>query len=303
VSPFMDPCTTLAAAIRDVLAGGIHLPESALAFIDAARGCAGPDALAALLADGADPDYDTLVALVFAPDETIQIRVEPLLESAHFTAADARTVAGSLVSPPARVRIHLPGGRGELTVALPEAGVVPFVERLKITRTLSHEFLAALDGRVPAPERDRAAVRLRDARAEPGEPGIRLLCRLIGRDPDPGDDLAGRIDYLLGFLTGVDDERTLLDRLCARKSACLGHLQKAVQTEKALAKGNVETFIAGGGRVLSPDIGALYREIAGIDRICLALFGRPARASGAVDLGEFPGEEGSAELIRRLTRI
>jgi hypothetical protein len=77
----------LLTRIVGALENGGRLTDATLAYIETALFPPAADRLIALLTDESDCERDSLLDLIFFPDQAVQIELEPLLETAGFSCA------------------------------------------------------------------------------------------------------------------------------------------------------------------------------------------------------------------------
>ncbi len=90
-------CELLAEEIASILKEGIRLSPDVLHFIDSTYSNPSPQELANILEDESDCERDTLVELIFFPDESIQVRLEDLLERLDLGKKEEQTVRALLL--------------------------------------------------------------------------------------------------------------------------------------------------------------------------------------------------------------
>lgn len=275
-----------AAILEDWLSGPREAGPEALAL--AGDIVAGADDWQRLLADSDAPEASMLVELLLFPDGTLRRAMEPLLAEGEWGEADLRALAGRLRGT--RCRFSLPdGGCFELTAD--EVELLTLLGRLRPARRTPQMLLDVLAG-LPETVAPDAAVRLRLSRFAwnpKAEFCVRTLCLRLGRD----GEFPELLDFLCLFLESHADEADLAAAMLARREAAERHLKNHLAFMERLERSNFETMHLSGDRAAHADPEVLRREMALMDRLCPALFGREvAPAVSERDLGHIDGEDG-----------
>ena len=107
-----DDCARLVRRIAGILSGGIRVKADVRHFIESTFGSLSLEALGAFLQDESDCERDTLLDLLFFPDEPFQMQIEDLLADLELTPADIEETTARLgrLKPAARFFFggHLP---------------------------------------------------------------------------------------------------------------------------------------------------------------------------------------------------
>jgi len=292
-------CRELIAEIETLFREGITLEAREADFIDSTF--AGQP-LAAIVAEPSSPERDTLCELLFFPDETLQRRIEPLLENHRFSADDAERVAEELGRRRPEATFYFRGARAPLTMNLPAEVAASFVSRLKITARIDPQLRAVIDRRVPADLQNVVKVRLRNARPIPETDKRDFLSAFIEKQVANAFFLAD-LDFLLAVLDEFDDRCDMYRALNEKKRTCAVNLIKLQRWEERRQNENFETLMARGERIPYLDKAAARETIERIDRICLGVFGRtePLRdLSQTEDRIQCSSVEDLQELVRKL---
>ncbi|MFW6082155.1 MAG: hypothetical protein ACOC7W_09580, partial [Desulfosalsimonas sp.] len=83
-----DTALKIEDTIRELFEEGIRLGNDVLHYIESMAGAAGPEELLEYLWDQESCDSQSLYQLIFYPDESHQIRLEPLLETGVLSRKD-----------------------------------------------------------------------------------------------------------------------------------------------------------------------------------------------------------------------
>ena len=100
----------LEAVLRRYMADGITLTGDVRGFMTATFGDASADTLQTLLSDESNAERDSLLDLVFFPDQALQLAIEPVLECHRLTEEAVRLLASRLKAAPVATGLRLTGG-------------------------------------------------------------------------------------------------------------------------------------------------------------------------------------------------
>ena len=305
--------TLLEDALRTALAAGVALTEPVRRFMEATFGDASPDALQALLDDESDAERDSLLDLLFFPDETLQAALEPILAKRALSTEDVARLTARLKTAPAMARLLFPGSQASVAAALPIFGVDAFLSRLNLTWQPAAKLEAVLeqvDARPLSPEGDardgriRLRVWLRNAALRQTAVQVRFLCDFLTRRPLGDGAFVDQLQFSFVFLKEHEDAANLYSALMNRKKFIFRHLVGARRAAARAARSNMETLTMTGVRTPHFDVPQGEQTLALIDAIEMAVYGRTEPLEGApreVDLGEHAEGLDPAELIRRLS--
>ena len=251
----------VADKIIDILRSGLTIGADTQHYIDSTFSNPSVDTLAAMVRDETNCETDSLVALLFFPDESVQLQLEELMDSVCFEKHDERTICFA-------------DGRGSFEMAVSPANVAQFIAHLNLTRTLDSKLRSTLAAYVDRTLRTRCKVRLRNAR-----PISSLTHRLFLVDffkklrTDP-DEFLDCLDFLLSFFEELEDAPDMFRVLMTKKRFYFLSLQKAKNLDIQLATHNVETLLLKGKRISYIDKADARKKVRIIDRISLAVFGK-----------------------------
>ena len=102
-----DHCYNFAKRIGDVFADGLCINNKGRHFILSTLPVAHLNEIDKLIQDPDSTEYDSLMELMYFPDESIQIRLEDRIESARFQPHDVDTILTQLISMETDTRIAL----------------------------------------------------------------------------------------------------------------------------------------------------------------------------------------------------
>lgn len=281
-----------------------RLNDDIIAYINATLFPPEPEPLAAFLSADADSERDSLLDLIFFPDQVVQIDLEALLETARFSPDDEKQLSGQLMAREIYARIGMADGHHLARIQVPDFIKARYLERLKITWHMERDLVAAIAEGVSDALAPVVKVRLRNAGLciAPNQRVFwgRFFQRMVDSDPDYLDCL----DLVISILDKAKAQVAVYDLLVGRKRSFFRGLQQAKRFEAALRQSNMETLMLQGVRAphVSPD--ALWRQMCLIDLICFKVFGK----TDAIDipleepLREIRDLENSAAAVRSLLR-
>jgi hypothetical protein len=269
-----EKCRQLADEIRKILNRGITLDKDVIHYIDSTFSNPTIEELQAILQDDSNCEKDSLMELLFFPDESMQLELEEMLESLRMSKSDEDKVKDALCRESLGVLMHLPEDRGTINLVLPHEVAPGFIARLHIAKHLDEILREVIDKRA---DEDAAAgykVKIRNSRFLPDEKKIHFLCEFFEKLDPQSRDFNTCLDFTLSFLDELKQDQDLYPALMAKKRFHLRSLQKAKKLETQLEKSNLETFLSQGKRVILVDKADARKKMLIIDRISRAVFGK-----------------------------
>jgi len=290
--------TLLEDALLGRLSQGVAHDASIFEFADATHGQGSAEGVRAILADPDSPDAATLAGLLLFPGEALLAELEPLLEQAACSPADASQVAEAVEARCVSARAGLPGGE-LIDVPLEPGAARTFVARLRLGHNPPPVLAAVLASRYPGPESWALKARLRHCRLEWSPERIAFLASLLGNMPQtkagPGEETRDVLDWAVGYLESLPPDAPALDHLGGRYAELTTLLKRAQDFHAALAKTSYEVMMAQGARVSLPQPDQVRRELALLDVVCRAVAGRPAwTLAGMLEMDLGFAEDGEA---------
>jgi len=249
VKPDDKKCFLLAGKIERIFRDGFVLNSGVTHYIDSTFSNPSINELEEIINDEHNCERDSLVELIFFPDEPIQIKLEEFLESEDFKKGDEEKTLNYILNKKLKTEIHLPESKGSLKFFVPELATAQFVSRLNISRKLNKKLLKAIDKFVTEKCKISVKVRLRNARSELSENKIKFLRSFFEKIKVEENYFFKCLDFILDFFDGLKDDRNILQFLLDSKELYFQDLQKAVKFEELLNKNNMETLISRGVRI------------------------------------------------------
>lgn len=268
--------TLLAHHIAAHFRAGIQLDAATLTFIESTLGVGSGADLVSLLNDSDDSQRDSLLALIFSPDKSLQLAVEPLLVQTRFVEVDQADIAARLTESLPAVTIVMPQQEGRLTLPAPSWAWARLVEGLNITWRLPSRIDQAIVAHIPPTEQEKARVTLRNMAFSSSAEGIAACAHLMAAYPHVKARFPAVLDFLGNFLCRLPlDSNPYTELMELRRHYQRGYHQ-AQRFEILRATHNIETLMLQG--VSAPAMGTdqARRMLIMIDDIALMLFDRTA---------------------------
>jgi hypothetical protein len=264
----------IADKIMEILQRGLAINADSQHYIDSTFSNPSIEALDKVLQDESSCETDSLMELLFYPDEAVQVQLEDLLEDAQLQPEDEKAILAQVCRQSFQTRFRFRDGRGTLKMAVRPANVNAFIQRLNLSRSLDPKIKAAIDRHVAHALQTRCKVRFRNSQPVTAPDKILFLQSFF--DKIKLDDAAffEYLDFILSFLSDLRNETDIFKALMIYKKIYFQGLQKAAKLEKQLKKHNVETLLLGGTRLAHMDKADARKKIQMIDRISLAVFAK-----------------------------
>lgn len=299
--PSVSGAGRIAARLQQILAAGLDLAAEAVRFIDSTFSHPSAAELAAILADDAAPERDSLLELLFSPDEGLQLELEDLLDDRPGAGPAPEAVAALLAAAPISATFRFPDGRGRLEAPLTPERARRLVLGLRIDRKLPAAVAAVIGTNAAGPCR-RLRVMLRNARLGFRPAHEEFLCALIPNLDVEDEDGRACFAFALELLSDLGEPPDVRAALAARKKWLVRAVHHGERLREQLRQSNFETLLSRGQRLTWVDDALARRQIGFVDRLSMAAFGCrvPAEADGWRRTVEIDGLADVADLMRRL---
>ena len=264
----------VAEKIIAILRGGLTLSEDTQHYVDSTFSNPSISEFEALLKDDTSCETDSLMELLFFPDESVQLQVEEIIADRHFQHRDEQQIKKRICATSIQTQIRFADGRGELEKRVTPSDSARFIERLNLSRCLDPVLRSAIAQHVHQELQTRCKVKFRNARPVTTPNKISFLQTFFMNLQVDSDDFFDHLDFALSFLEELKDEADMFRALMNRKKRYLQSLQKAKKLDNQLSRHNVETLLLKGERVSYIDRADARKKIQIIDRISLAIFGK-----------------------------
>ena len=270
----VEKCEVLAAEIKKILSTGIDLSEDVVHYIDSTFSNPTIEELQAILADDANCEKDSLIELLFFPDESYQIQLEEILEQHRHQDEDKNKILTYLCQDALQVTFRFVDDRGALKLQIPEEVIHQFLVRLKISKHLDANLIESIRNYGDAQNTNHFKVKIRNSRFSPSDSITGFLCRFFEKIGSSSNDIFECLEFVLGFLDEIKKDGDIYQALMAKKKFYFISLQKAQKMDARLEKNNIETLMAQGERVALIDQADIRKKMLIIDRISRAVFGK-----------------------------
>jgi hypothetical protein len=264
----------LEATIRDLLAGGSKLNPAAQHYIDSTFSNPTVEQLDLILKNEGLADGDSLLELLIAPDETFQLELERTLSAHPLAEEDAEQLAALLDDPATAMVLSFPDGRGPMRIDLTPTLVRCFLSHLKLTWRPHPTLAVALEAAGSTEQGGRLRIRLRNCRVDWSEEKASFMGRLLQSAASGNDCDMGWIDFALEFLSDTPAGADISRALEHRKRMLVKALHQSRRQRELLESANIESLVSRGLRLAHIDEIASRLQVAHIDRISLAVYGR-----------------------------
>jgi hypothetical protein len=301
--PSATAAADIAADLREILSRGLDLPEATVRFIDSTFSYPSPAELAAIADDDGDPERDSLLALLFSPDEPLQIELESRLSRLQGELPCAEEVASRLAAEPLPVRFRFPDGRGVLEVPMIAPLARRLIHGLGVDRVLPAGVEEVIEAMASGRGGNRLRVMLRNARFEFTPAVNEFLRALIPTLGLPDEDGQACFAFALELLAEFEASAELYPAFCARKKWLARALHHGQRLRERLGQSNFETLLSQGQRLTWVDEARVRCQMNYIDRISRAVFGciPLGDCCGQPQAVDFEGLPNMEDLVRHLT--
>jgi len=290
----IDGCQLLGREMETRLAAGFEVNRDTRQFMASTFSIETPADLRNLLSDPDGSEAQSLIELLFTPDETMRVDLEEIIEKSSCTNEDEAAIINRLFKKKMAVSIQFPG-IADAPVCRPSRPLLRrWVQRFRITTLLPAELVAVIDRNFAGRERSQVKAALRNTRVPLSRPLCAFVGRLVEKSDCRGQTFLQNLDLCLAIIGEQPAAASFYDLFMARKRRLRVMLDQAARFEKQLAEDNIETLILKGVRTPHIDKADARDKITRIDTVCLAVFGVtdpllqiPARS----DLGNFSSRD------------
>jgi hypothetical protein len=269
-----DKNKAVADKIIEMLRSGLTISADTQHYIDSTFSNPSAAELEALLQDEPSCETDSLLALVFYPDESAQLQLEETIADTQLQDRDEQEIQNRVCSRSFQTQMRFADDRGTLEIKVTPSNAAQFIERLNLSRHLDPKIRSAITRYVHPGLQTRCKVRFRNARPITSPEKISFLQAFFKKLQVADNVFFDYLDFTLSFLDELKDEPNIYPALMARKKFYFRSLQKAKKSDIQLAQHNVETLLLRGRRLSYVDKADVRKKIQIIDRISLAIFGK-----------------------------
>ena len=264
----------VAEKIIDILRNGLTINADTQHYIDSTFSNPSALELEKLLQDQSNCETDSLMALLFFPDESIQLQLEEIIEDTHFQKQDGGIIKDRVCSAALQTQFRFADGRGTMKIQVEPTHAAQFIERLNLSRSLDAKIKSAVARYVDPGLQTACKVKLRNTRPITSPQKISFLQAFFEKLRVEPDDFFDYLDFTLGFMDELEEDSDIYPSLMARKRLYFRSLQQAKKIDTQLSRHNVETILLSGKRISCVDRTDARKKIQLIDRISLSVFGK-----------------------------
>ena len=269
-----DKNALLADEILKILSKGLTLGSEVIQYIDSTFSNPTIEELEEILQDDSDCEKDSLVELLFFPDERLQYQLEDFLENRQFEEEDEKEVLDHLCRNPLGVEFHFPEHSGSFSLEIPKTVAHQFIKRLNIFKQIDRNLLSTIKDNTTAKNKNRFTVRLRNSRFSATDNALWFLSAFFEKWDTENSDAFKYFDFILLFLEELTENSDIFEALMKKKRYYLKHLKRTEKFEEQLQKTNVEIMMLKGKIIASIDKNEARENMAIIDTISLTVFGK-----------------------------
>ena len=269
-----DKNALLADEILKILRKGITLGNDVVNYIDSTFSNPTIEELEEILQDDSDCEKDSLIELLFFPDERLQYQLEDFLTSRHFQQEDEKKVIDCLCRTPLVVEFHFPEKRQSFSLEIPKTIVHQFIKRLNISKQIDRNLLLTIKNNTTAKHKNRFAVKLRNSRFTVTDNAVWFLSAFFKRWDTENSEAFKYFDFILFFLEELHESADIFEALMKKKRFYLKHLKRTEKFEAQLLKTNMETLMLKGKIPAYIDKNEARENMEIIDRISRTVFGK-----------------------------
>lgn len=272
--PRPDKNALLADEILKILRKGLTLSAEVVNYIDSTFSNPTLEELISILQDDSNCEKDSLVELLFFPDENVQVHLEEILEDNLFEQEDEERVLNYLCRKPFAVLYHFPHNRGSFSLEIPEATAHQFIKRLNISKQIDGCLISTIKKNVGEAHRRRLVVRIRNSWFPATDSALDFLCAFFEKWNMQARDVMTHFDFVLSFLAELQEDADIFAALMKKKRFYLKHLKRTEKFEEQLMKTNMETLMLSGKITSFMNKNEARHKIEIIDRIGRTIFGK-----------------------------
>jgi hypothetical protein len=301
-SDTLKKCELLAEEIARILREGIRLGPEAVHFIDSTYANPSFQDLSNILEDESGCDRDTLLELIFFPDESIQARMENLLESLDLGKKEVQGVRERLLQKDRLTTVYFPGTVKPLMIQMPGSAVDQFLTRLNIAKRLDEALVDTVHKNVSENIAALIKVKLRNARKPAVGSKKQFLIAYFEKMKTSDNEIIECLELVLDVLDDREDNADIFNDLMARKKCYFKGLLAADTFAAKLKKTNMEILMAQGQRAPCIHRAEATRKMALIDKVSLSVLGKTRPLERVADGIKIEAQNRAADL-RKIIKL
>lgn len=267
-------CRKFALAVQAIFEEGLHVNQDGRDFIFSTVSISHISELQTLITDPSICESESLIELIYFPDESIQLRLEDRLQSEMFQKKDEQAILEHVLSCRGKTLVRFDGLEPVLEIMTPENGARAFLSRLNIARHPDPDLIRVIRQSAGKIQGKKYSVWLRNTVRDLYERDINFLKNLFLKMDARHDRFHEYLFFSLRFLEASQIDADLCLSLKQHRQRCLQHIQQNDRLEAYRRNHNIETLMSHGIRIPYTDKQALLLQVGLVDDISLALFNR-----------------------------
>ncbi|MCF8103986.1 MAG: hypothetical protein K9K64_00755 [Desulfohalobiaceae bacterium] len=263
---------TLQEKILEIFGQGFTISTDTVHFLDSTFGVSEIEGLRQILGQTESSDAETLREMLFFPEKSQRLQLEPILERKIYQAEDLPLICALIMKKKPEVVFRYLDH--DLKIRLTAEPARKFVARLGIDKQLEQRTKECIRKTCSRQDAYEVQVRLRTAPYELNAGGAAFFRKFLlafGRTK-PFWDL---FDFVLGFLQECDPDADFQQELQDKKFFLELALKKAEQLERDLKTQPVEILHMQRVNILSLDRRTITHEIEMVEDLLKALYPPP----------------------------
>jgi hypothetical protein len=269
---YVSKCDLLAQQIISLLCKGINLNADVVHYINSTFGYPSLQELKEIITDEGNCERDSLLELIFYPDEKIQMDLEYVIESNKFKKDDAEKVKAYLSTVNPKIDLLFPDGKKILKVPFPQSVIDNFVVRLNIYTKTDYKILDTINTYVCASDQSLVKVKLRNRRFDETENKVNFLCMFFESNLPASSYFFECLDFIIEFFNELTKDNDIFNSLVQKRFFCSNSIKKAAALTGQLEKKNFEILMTQNVKIPYLNIAEYKKKIELIDLICMSVF-------------------------------
>jgi hypothetical protein len=241
-------CSLLIAEIEAFFQEGIVLNDDICHFIRSTFSDPTFSELTSMVNDASNAEVDSLLELIFSPDEALQIRVEDILSKEWFQEKDANDLVTYFAAKEPLANVFISGYEEPLVIKMPGLYADMLVSHLRIVKKVDQRLTEAIERHIHKKDQRLIRVRLRNSGFTESKNKIDFLCELFTQYDEENVFYLKSFDFILQFFTEIQPDSKIGYSLFKKKKNYDEKIRQAVKYEEQLKKSNMETMMMQGKR-------------------------------------------------------
>ncbi len=264
-------CQVMADKIKNILIHGVTTDKNIKRYITSTFSDTNPEALQEILHDETDHDRDSLIDLIFTPDETVQCQLETQIETERFNSDDEKHLCRLIAMDKPESCLIFPEDRITIKLPLTPAIITAYVSRLKLTQRLPLKLRTVINQQSDKAMARLIKVKLRNSGMQFTSEQIDFLYDFF-KALSSSKKFLYYVNFVIPFLESLPANKTVEMALQAQREQYLNNIDLATRFEIMLKKSNMETLMLQGIRTPHISKAETIENIATIDDICYAIW-------------------------------